>query len=116
MSAKIIAIANQKGGVGKTTSTVNIARALIDAGVSVLMIDCDPQSSLSIVHGVDPLRLRELEKAGKTLYYGLVKDTPLTELIIEGKPDLIPTSIRLANAETELVSPCLLYTSDAADE
>ena len=105
MSTKIIAIANQKGGVGKTTSTVNIARALIDAGASVLMIDCDPQSSLSIVYGVDPLRLRELEKAGKTLYYGLVKDTPLADLVIEGTPALIPTSIRLANAETELVSP-----------
>ena len=105
MSNKIIAIANQKGGVGKTTSTVNIARALIDEGASVLMIDCDPQSSLSIVYGVDPLKLRELEHAGKTLYYGLVKDTPLAELIIEGSPALIPTSIRLANAETELTSP-----------
>ena len=105
MSSKVIAIANQKGGVGKTTSTVNIARALIDAGATVLMIDCDPQSSLSIVHGVDPLKLRELETAGKTLYYGLVKDTPLAELVIDGSPALIPTSIRLANAETELVSP-----------
>lgn len=62
---------------------MNIARALIDAGASVLMIDCDPQSSLSVVHGVDPLALRELERTGKTLYYGLVKDTPLIDLVIE---------------------------------
>lgn len=105
MSAIVVAIANQKGGVGKTTSTVNIARALIDTGASVLLIDCDPQSSLSIVHGVDPLQLRELERARKTLYYGLAKDTPLVDLIIEGSPSLIPSSISLANAETELVSP-----------
>lgn len=82
-----------------------IARALIDAGASALMIDCDPQSSLSIVHGVNPLKFRELERTGKTLYYGLVQDTPLADLVIEGSPALIPTSIRLANAETELVSP-----------
>ena len=105
MSSKVIAIANQKGGVGKTTSTMNIARALIDTGASVLMIDGDPQSSLSIVHGVDPLKIRELETAGKTLYYGLVKETPLADLVIEGSPALIPASIRLANAETELASP-----------
>ena len=105
MSCKVIAIANQKGGVGKTTSTVNVARALVDAGASVLMVDCDPQSSLSIIYGVDPLKLRALETAGKTLYYGLVKETPLADLVIAGTPALIPASIRLANAETELASP-----------
>ena len=61
MSSKVIAIANQKGGVGKTTSTMNIARALIDTGASVLMIDGDPQSSLSIVHGVAPKLIVTIE-------------------------------------------------------
>jgi chromosome partitioning protein len=105
MTATIISIANQKGGVGKTTSTVNLARALVDSGQRVLIIDCDPQSSLSIVHGIDPRQLRELDAAGKTLYHGLVKDTPLELLVTGSSPALIPASIRLANAETELVSP-----------
>lgn len=105
MQATIISVANQKGGVGKTTSTVNLARALVEAGKRVLVIDSDPQSSLSIVHGLDPRRLRELDATGKTFYFGLVKDAPLDALIIDGAPSLIPASIRLANAETELVSP-----------
>lgn len=105
MPAIIVAVANQKGGVGKTTSTVNLARALIELGKRVLVVDCDPQSSLSIVTGVDPQTLRRLEEQGKTLYYGLVKDKPLADLVIDGAPSLIPASIRLANAETEIVSP-----------
>lgn len=105
MIAKIIAVANQKGGVGKTTSTVNIARALKDAGAKVLLIDSDPQSSLSIIQNIDPHKLRELDTHAKTLYYGLVKEVPLEALIVENDPDIIPASIRLANAETELSSP-----------
>ena len=105
MRAIIISVSNQKGGVGKTTSTVNLARALVEAGWRVLVIDSDPQSSLSIVYGIDPHRLRELDATGKTFYFGLVKDTALDTLVIDGAPSLIPASIRLANAETELVSP-----------
>ena len=105
MSAKVIAIANQKGGVGKTTSTINIARALHERGQRVLAIDCDPQSSLSIVCGVNDRRVRDLEQAGRTMYHGLVKNTPLADLIIKGELDVIPASIRLANAEQELISP-----------
>lgn len=105
MTAHILSIANQKGGVGKTTSTMNLAHALVSCGQRVLMIDGDPQSSLSIVHGIDPRQLRELDAQGKTLYHGLVKDAPLEQLVIAGNPALIPASIRLANAETELVSP-----------
>jgi chromosome partitioning protein len=107
-SAAIIAVANQKGGVAKTTSTINLATALIQAGYKVLVIDSDPQSSLSIVWGIDPRRMRELDNAGLTYYFGLVKNKPLADLVIasaNNAPALIPASIRLANAETELASP-----------
>lgn len=107
-SAAIIAVANQKGGVAKTTSTINLATALMQAGCKVLIIDSDPQSSLSIVWGIDPRRMRELDSAGLTYYFGLVKNKPLVDLLITGSdntPALIPSSIRLANAETELASP-----------
>ena len=105
MSAKVVAIANQKGGVGKTTSAINIAHALQERGLRVLAIDSDPQSSLSIVCGIDDRRLRDLEQAGRTLYHGLVKKTPLLDIIVRGDIDIIPASIRLANAEQELNSP-----------
>lgn len=106
--AAIIAVANQKGGVAKTTSTINLATALMQAGCKVLVIDSDPQSSLSIVWGIDPRRMRELDSAGLTYYFGLVKNKSLADLVIAGSnntPSLIPASIRLANAETELASP-----------
>jgi chromosome partitioning protein len=112
----IIAVANQKGGVAKTTSTINLATALTQAGYKVLVIDSDPQSSLSIVWGINPRRMQELDSAGLTYYFGLVKNKPLIDLVIAGlanpanstpslSPSLIPASIRLANAETELASP-----------
>jgi chromosome partitioning protein len=97
---KVIALANQKGGVAKTTSTINLGYALAERGKSVLMIDSDPQSSLTIYAGQDP---KALEDRQATLYYGFMKDRPLEELIIPSKPSLIPSSIRLANAEPELV-------------
>jgi chromosome partitioning protein len=101
--ATVIAVANQKGGVGKTTSTINLAHALIERGKSVLIIDSDPQSSLTIYAGEDP---RAIEAEQKTLYYGLMRDKTLLSLVIpstEKKPALLPSSIRLASAEPELV-------------
>jgi chromosome partitioning protein len=97
----IIAIANQKGGVAKTTSTINLAYALSERGKNVLMVDCDPQGSLTIYAGQDP---RALETERKTLYYGLLKERSLQEIIIPGKPSLLPSSIQLASAEPELAS------------
>ncbi len=98
----VIAMANQKGGVGKTTSTVNLACALTHRGQRVLTIDMDPQSSLTIYYSHDP---RALEKQEATLYWALMKEQDLANLIIsntEGGSDLIPASISLAGAEPEL--------------
>jgi len=98
----VVALANQKGGVGKTTSTVNLACALAHRGQHVLAIDMDPQSSLTIYYNNDP---RTLEKQEATLYWALMKDQALANLILsnpDGGPDLIPASISLAGAEPEL--------------
>jgi chromosome partitioning protein len=63
----VISLVNQKGGVAKTTSTINLAHALMARGKTVLMVDCDPQGSLTIYAGHDP---RALEAEKKTLYWG----------------------------------------------
>jgi chromosome partitioning protein len=99
--ARIIAIANQKGGVAKTTSTINLAYALAHRGRRVLAVDADPQASLTIYFGHQPFALQEQEK---TLYYALIKNRPLEPLIIEGNPALVPSSIRLAKADRELMN------------
>lgn len=98
---KVIAIVNQKGGVGKTTSTVNLAYALIQRGKRVLVVDMDPQASLTIYCGHNP---RHLEREKRTIYWGLRKNgIPLEELLLPGEPSLIPTSLQLAKAEAEFV-------------
>jgi chromosome partitioning protein len=97
--ATVIAIANQKGGVGKTTTTINLGHALAQKGQRVLCIDGDPQASLTVYFGHDPDSLGE---HGRTLYFSLVKGTPLSEIVMPGNPALIPSSIELALAEREM--------------
>lgn len=97
--AQIIAVSNQKGGVGKTTSTLNLGVALTELDKKVLMIDLDPQASLTISIGLEP------ESLEKTIYNALVEDVDIRKLILFS--DLlyfVPSTIDLSAAEMELVS------------
>lgn len=98
---KVIAVANQKGGVAKTTSVVNIAHALYREGARVVAIDCDPQGSLTMAMGISQPDLHGLDQQGRTLYYALADNRPLRELVIErvGRPALIPACLSLGRAE-----------------
>ena len=98
---KIIAFANQKGGVGKTTSAVSVAACLGARGKKVLMVDIDPQGNASSGFGVN-------KKATKYSTYDLlVSDEVTTQQVIQKTPfqnvDIMPASIQLAGAEIELV-------------
>jgi chromosome partitioning protein len=96
----VIAVANQKGGVGKTTTTANLAKAMADLGRRVLAIDLDPQASLTIYFGADP---RALDTQGRTADALLLGDRPLESLVLPGNPSLLPASIRLASSEGDLL-------------
>jgi chromosome partitioning protein len=101
--ARVIAVCNQKGGVGKTTSTVNLGAALAEYGRRVLLVDLDPQGALTVGVGVDPFSL------GDNTVYRLLKDlsVPATEVLLKTDTaglDLLPANIDLSVAEVELVS------------
>ena len=92
-SAEVIAFANQKGGVAKTTTTLNLAVAFAESGHRVLCIDLDPQGNLTMSQGIDPDRVE------KSLYDVLVNDMPISEIIQKREIDIAVASIDLAGAE-----------------
>jgi chromosome partitioning protein len=98
MKTKVIAVANQKGGVGKTTTSVNLSAAIAAEGHPVLLLDLDPQGNASSALGLE-------SSAEKSLYNAMIGQTPLEELIQQTRlPHLcgIPADLELAGAEIEV--------------
>ena len=97
---KIISVANQKGGVGKTTSCVNLASYVANSGKRVLLIDMDPQGNACSSFGV------EIEKGQNSIYEVLLGEITLKESIypsVQKNVDIIPSNVDLAAAEVDLV-------------
>jgi chromosome partitioning protein len=101
--AYVISMTNQKGGVGKTTTTINLGAALAEAGRKVLMVDMDPQGSLSIGLGVAPSALE-----GRKTVYDMLMDSsaaPASDVVVQTSIkglDLLPANIHLSAAELRL--------------
>jgi chromosome partitioning protein len=91
--AKVIAFANQKGGVAKTTTTLNLAAAFVEEGHRVLCVDMDPQGNLTMSQGIDPDALEQ------SMFDVLVHDLPIREVIRRREVDVACSSIDLAGAE-----------------
>src|SRR5947208_13296857 len=91
--AKVIVFANQKGGVAKTTTTLNLACAFAERGLRVLCVDMDPQGNLTMSQGIDPDTLE------KSMYDVLVHDLSIREVIKKREIDVACASIDLAGAE-----------------
>ena len=96
--AEVLALANQKGGVAKTTSTINLGAALQEQGLKVLVVDLDPQSNLTMSLGIDP------EHVERSMFDVLVHRMPIEEVVHHGELDIAVSSIDLAGAELALSS------------
>lgn len=100
--ARVLAMCNQKGGVGKTTSTINLGAALAETGRRVLLVDLDPQGALSVGLGVNPLQL------DRTVYNVFMeRDVTADDVMLKTRVagmDLLPSNIDLSAAEVQLVN------------
>ena len=97
---KIISVTNQKGGVGKTTTTINLGAALAEQGLRILIVDLDPQGNASTGLGIEP------DDRKYTTYDMLVDATPLDDVIMSTGRDglsIIPSTVDLSSADLELV-------------
>ncbi len=97
---RVLAVANQKGGVGKTTTTINLAACLADIGYRVLVVDLDPQANATTGLGIDPRGI------SASMYDVILRDVPLQECALPTQMPRLrvaPSSLDLAGAEIELV-------------
>lgn len=102
--AFVVAVANQKGGVGKTTTTVNVASRLAQDGFKVLLVDADPQANATMHFGFSPV---DLQRQGKTIDTVLRENGAIADIILTVHAsglDLVPSSIRLSKTEAELMA------------
>ncbi len=95
---KVIAFANQKGGVAKTTSTLNLGVAMKERGLTVLLVDMDPQGNLTMSQGLNP------DAIERSMFDVLVHRLPIDEVIVKAEVELAVASIDLAGAELALSS------------
>jgi chromosome partitioning protein len=99
MGARVFAIANQKGGVAKTTTTLTLASALTERGLAVLAVDLDPQACLTFSLGYDP------DELGTSLHHVVAGESPLAKAVVQHEEtDLVPAAIDLAGSEVALLS------------
>src|SRR3954464_6115410 len=95
---RVISFANQKGGVAKTTTTLNLGVALSEKGFKVLLVDLDPQGNLTMSQGLNP------DTIERSMFDVLVHKLPLTEIVRRHEVDIAVSSIDLAGAELSLSS------------